>query len=227
MVDVYLIKIPSDEKEKEDFFSDNAHLLPKALVKKLSNTKDTATKYERLYSYTLLRCALKEYGVSDKNLCESLSFNENGKPFLSGFDVGFSLSHTNGLAAVAVIRDGQIGTDVEKINFEKEEKLKKITARFCKDNSFEANSKNFAKKYLVGISRGCIYKTEISSGLPKNENGAFVKWTALESVLKYIGGGFSCINDAGKYLNGIAVESTLISFDGNEYALSVAITNFG
>jgi 4'-phosphopantetheinyl transferase len=59
-----------------------------------------------------LRALLAERtGVSPSSL--TFGYGENGKPFLSGSDLQFSLSHCGDLAAYAFARRRQVGVDIE------------------------------------------------------------------------------------------------------------------
>jgi 4'-phosphopantetheinyl transferase len=59
-----------------------------------------------------LRALLAEKtGMSPSSL--SFGYGENGKPFLSGSDLQFSLSHCGDLAAYAFARRRQVGVDIE------------------------------------------------------------------------------------------------------------------
>ena len=58
----------------------------------------------------LLKYGLQQCGVIDFNIC----YTENGKPYLSGHDLCFSLSHSGEYAA-CVIDDKAVGVDIQKI----------------------------------------------------------------------------------------------------------------
>ena len=98
----------------------------------------------------------KYYGITaDEN---SLSFNENGKPYLVSGELFFNITHTKGLIMIAVSKN-EVGMDAE--NFAE----KKV--------DFEG----IAKKYFSEAEREQI----------KNERHFFTLWTKKESVIKYAG----------------------------------------
>ncbi|KXX72316.1 4'-phosphopantetheinyl transferase superfamily protein [Flammeovirga sp. SJP92] len=79
---------------------------------------------EFLTARTFLKYTLaKELGVEPKQI--SLSYSENGKPFLSKIygEFYFNLSHSNGYIVLA-ISNNEVGVDLEPISALDEEKLK-------------------------------------------------------------------------------------------------------
>lgn len=98
----------------------------------------------------------KYYGITaDEN---SLSFNENGKPYLISGELFFNITHTKGLIMVAVSKR-EVGIDAE--NFAE----KKV--------DFDG----IAKKYFSEAEREQI----------KSERHFFTLWTKKESAIKYAG----------------------------------------
>ena len=220
---VYLINIPAETEEKNFFESLSVDSLPKTVKEKILSTKDPATKYERIYTYVLLRYVLNECGVSDEAFCHSFFFDEKGKPHVgcAGFEI--SVSHTDGVAAVAVCKNGKIGVDVEKITPSKKEKLEKIITRFYKGPYSVVNNAGLAQKYLVDLSEASAKISEIPTQEIEESDMPFIKWTVLEAALKHIGTGFECVKNAEKIIKGLKIESTVISFGTDRYALSVSI----
>lgn len=98
----------------------------------------------------------KYYGITaDEN---SLSLNENGKPYLISGELFFNITHTKGLIMVAVSKR-EVGIDAE--NFAE----KKI--------DFDG----IAKKYFSEAEREQI----------NSERHFFTLWTKKESAIKYAG----------------------------------------
>lgn len=222
MVEVYLIKIPGETENAEAQTPVNVELLPCSVKERILNTKDSGTKNERAYAYTLMRAVLNKRGVSDAELRKSFLFDEKGKPFLKDSDFEISVTHTDGMAAVAVSEGGPVGIDLEKIDFLKRQRLEKIIARFYKESDSVALEKNITKKNLVCLGENRAYVNEIKSEAFTDEDAPFVKWTVLEAALKHVGTGFECVKDAEKIMKELRIEASVISFDGNRYALSVA-----
>jgi hypothetical protein len=220
---VYLINIPAETEEKNFFESLSVDSLPKTVKEKILSTKDPATKYERIYTYVLLRYVLNECGVSDEAFCSSFFFDEKGKPHVGCADFEISVSHTDGVAAVAVCKNGKIGVDVEKITPSKKEKLEKIITRFCKGPYSVVNNVGLAQKYLVDLSEASVKISEIPTQEIAESDMPFIKWTVLESALKHIGTGFECVKNAEKIIKELKIESSVISFGTDRYALSVSI----
>jgi 4'-phosphopantetheinyl transferase len=75
-----------------------------------------------------LRSLLARYvGMTPQEL--SLRYSEYGKPILDGpFDLRFNVSHTDGLALIAIVRAREIGIDVEKIHAAQD--ARKLAERF-------------------------------------------------------------------------------------------------
>ena len=98
----------------------------------------------------------KYYGITAEE--NSLSFNENGKPYLISGELFFNITHTKGLIMAAVSKR-EAGIDAE--NFAE----KKI--------DFDG----IAKKYFSEAEREQI----------KSERHFFTLWTKKESAIKYAG----------------------------------------
>jgi 4'-phosphopantetheinyl transferase len=85
-------------------------------------------------SHCMLRWVLSQY----LNLApEQIEFNINdfGKPRLKlNSDIFFNISHTNGVAVMAVSKIEQLGIDIEKINSEKE--VSKVVSQYFHPEEF-------------------------------------------------------------------------------------------
>ncbi len=105
---------------------------------------------------------LRDFGLSEPSV--SISYKENGKPYLKDYPhIHFNLSHS-GEFAIAVISDQEIGCDIEKVR--------------------EIND---------GVVSKCFTEEEqkyIDTSL--NENEAFTRiWVYKESFLKAVGYGIT------------------------------------
>ena len=116
-------------------------------------------KIEHSAAYSLLQKMLLAHGMTEYEI----SRNENGKPYIGGSDIHFSISHTDGLCAVAV-SDTSIGIDCEKI-----------------DASYENKIDNFSKRYFLTNEQNEIEKSE--NKLTK----FFEIWTRKEAYIKKFG----------------------------------------
>ena len=184
MTQVYLLKIPREKEKTALFHSLNFDTLPCSVRKKILTTGDGKTKIERVYAYGLLVKILGDFGLSAKMLDEKLLFDKKGKPFVEDSRFEFSVSHTDGMVAVALSTDGAVGVDIEKADKDKEEKISKIVNRFCSGiNLTQKIGCLIINAYID--SNGSI----IAADTPKTQifdksNAEFVKWTKLEAALK-------------------------------------------
>ncbi len=110
-------------------------------------------------AYSLLDKMLGARGIIDYEI----SKNENGKPYIDGANIHFSISHTNGLCAVA-ISDTPIGIDCEKI-----------------DPAYLDRVDSFSKRYFTPNEQNEIKESE-------NKLGKFFEiWTRKEAYIKKYG----------------------------------------
>ncbi len=84
---------------------------------------------EHSCAYSLLQKMLSRHGIDDYEI----SRNENGKPYIEGADIHFSISHTDGLCAVA-LSDAPVGIDCEKIDSAYNERLANFSKRYFTPN---------------------------------------------------------------------------------------------
>ena len=113
----------------------------------------------------LLQKGLKDWGICDKEL--TLSYGENGKPFLKDYPaVFFNLSHS-GERVMCAIADCEVGCDVERI----------------RDTDFK-----IAKRFFHEEEYGQILR---QSSVQKKQEMFYRYWTLKESFLKVTGQGMS------------------------------------
>ena len=221
MVDVYVVKIK--ENTGEDTVKNLAEALPCAAKNRILSAKDKKTQTERAYAYSLLRFVLNGCGITDEALAAEFCFDGAGKPFLKDSKIKFSVSHTDGAAAVAVCECGKIGVDIEKIDSEKKEKLEKIIARFCREPFSVKYNGEKCVKYLADLDKKTTDKLETDLEPLTDNDVAFLRWTVLESALKQEGSGFGCVKNAEELMGALDIESSVISIGGKRYAVSVAV----
>ena len=188
-------------------------LLPEEIKKYIDQTKNEKVRVERLSAYTSLLCGLRAFYKVDSF---SLKRTAEGKPYIaidknSGTDIQseenkiyISISHSNGLCAVALSDDGEIGIDVQE---EVASKIaNRLDERFLSDLSYNEDDVSF-KIYRCTVSDNEWQIEE--NGLPikeiqnekngEKDNQIFsIKWVFAESCMKLLGGGFS---DLGKIKN--------------------------
>ena len=220
MTELYLIKIP---EEKTDFFEKHQiNRFPEKVKEKITQTRDKNTRKERVYAYGLLFDVLIRNGISEKTVIENFTFGENGKPKLNQSGVCFSLSHTDGMAVVTVDRDHPVGVDAEKIDISKKEKVPKLLLRFNFDIPDLTVSRDIEIKSFADKNGEIVESDDFKIEETDEENIDFIKWTALESILKCDGGGFTKVKDVSEIAEKIQTESILISLEKNIYAVSVS-----
>ena len=222
MARVYLLKIPREKEKNVLFHEINFDTLPCSVKDKILTTGDVKTKIERLYAYSLLIKKLGDFGLSAQMIDDKLFFDEKGKPFVKDFGLEFSVSHTDGMVAVAVSSDGAIGIDIEKTDKEKKEKISKIINRFCR-GIILAQKIGCLEISAYSDNNGKITETNTPRTLNFDESNAdFVKWTQLEAALKCHGGGFEALCEIKDTFSSYSTESALIAHCGEIYAISVA-----
>ncbi|QFT32228.1 4'-phosphopantetheinyl transferase sfp [Labrenzia sp. THAF82] len=115
-----------------------------------------------IVAHALLHHALGQLGF----MAIKFALSDYGKPFLSGTSIRFSISHTEGLVAVAIAREIEIGVDVE-FSRDLSDRERVAQAVFCQEEIWEMDA----------------------SAEPLER--FFQLWTAKEAVMKATGLGFS------------------------------------
>ena len=141
-----------------------------------------------------LRCILAGYARSEP---DALLFREgpHGKPALAGIaeDIPFNLSHTSGLALVAVAGIGRVGIDAETVRPEIE---------------------------VEDLSRRFFAAAEAAEILPLSPGARlaafFNCWTRKEAFVKALGGGLSVPLDSFQVSVGSYAPARLLWADGGE-----------
>ncbi|MBS7339195.1 MAG: 4'-phosphopantetheinyl transferase family protein [Suilimivivens sp.] len=163
----------------------------------------------------LLQKGLKDWGICDKEL--TLSYGENGKPFLKDYPaVFFNLSHS-GERVMCAIADCEVGCDVERI----------------RDTDFK-----IAKRFFHEEEYGQILR---QSSVQKKQEMFYRYWTLKESFLKVTGQGMKLsldefmidIQDAGIAVKQCVNQGGKFFFreydlqDGYRYACCAEMPDFG
>ena len=143
----------------------------------------------RVVGTLLAEHAIKQ--ISPETVCENWKISAEGKPFIVNCPVQFSISHTNGIVAVAVSPSTPVGLDIEAI-------------RPMRDG--------FAARYFSEREQA-----EIASSSDPDE--ALIRlWTAKEATGKYHGTGLG--NKVAEIDTQNAV-SALFEKNGTRFALSL------
>ena len=134
--------------------------IDKNRLEKIKKSSNILFKKEQLGSSILLNDILENYFFMDTTKVEYI-YNEFGKPYIKDSNLYFSLSHSNGVIALAVSKE-EIGLDIELIKDVKDNLAHKVM------NEAEYN----------------IYK-----GLSKNDKISYFYevWTSKEAYVKKLG----------------------------------------
>ena len=181
--DVYVAELPDGEPVEP--------LFPAARQEEVLACKDERVRRQKYYAWKLLGYALQR---SLGYKIEEMRFRKEKNGKWTTPSCAFSLSHSHGVAAVAV-SDGEVGVDVEKIVPERADFLQKILT--------EQERAAFAAK-----------------GEEDRVQTLFEIWTKKESIFKRAGDGF--FRPQKIALESACVQTEKLSLNGGEYALSVA-----
>jgi 4'-phosphopantetheinyl transferase len=134
--------------------------IDKNRLEKIRKSSNNLLKKEQLGANLLLNDILENYFFMDTTKVEYI-YNEYGKPYIKDSNLYFSLSHSNGVIALAVSKE-EIGIDIELIKDVKDNLALKVM------NEAEYN----------------IYK-----GLSKNDKISYFYevWTSKEAYVKKLG----------------------------------------
>jgi 4'-phosphopantetheinyl transferase len=136
-------------------------------------------RHQFLISHTLLRKALSHY-VDVAPAAWVFAANAHGKPEIAGptgmLPLCFNLSHTRGLAVVAVTLSSEIGVDVENVQ--------------CREVGLE-----LAERYFAADEVACLRRLQGA----ERKSLFFEYWTLKEAYLKARGLGLSLPLDAFAY----------------------------
>ncbi len=143
----------TNELNEEKAYSRTLLSLPDFL-REMIERRGYEYKLSGLSAYGMLVSVLNKKGIYDR-----IRFYENGKPYIEGNPVYFSLSHTRGLAVCAV-SDFPVGIDAEMLRETKMSAMKRFTQA---EQSYIHTSDDMKKAF-------------------------FTVWTGKESAVKVLGG---------------------------------------
>ena len=108
-----------------EWLAEKTKNLPLWRLQKVQALKKQEDKIRSVVAFLLLERALQDLGISP---VPEFAYEEFGKPYLPGYPVHFSLSHTKNAVACAV-SDCPIGVDVQ----EKMKYSSRLSKRICSD----------------------------------------------------------------------------------------------
>jgi phosphopantetheinyl transferase len=161
--------------------------LPDAVQEYIDKTNNESVKAERTLAYSTLILSLEKF-FSIKN--PTIVRNENGKPYIKDNEAFISLSHCDGVAAIALSDEGEIGVDIQSPP--EERKAEHLSKRFLSE-TLVRQDKTKIKYVLLSLIDGEYGFNEISL-TPEMENDFLSKWVYSESVIKAFGRTFSDIS---------------------------------
>jgi 4'-phosphopantetheinyl transferase len=110
-IKVYYTTIESDYSDFDILPYINS--LPNSLHEKILKIKHNNTRYSKLFGLLLLQHGLKIEGNNEQILTK-LEYTIKGKPYISGANKKFNISHSSNLV-VCAFSNSKIGIDIEKI----------------------------------------------------------------------------------------------------------------
>lgn len=169
----------------------------------------------------MLRCLLP---------CAELLHGAAGAPYLSKSTYRVSVSHCDGLVAVALYEGAAVGVDVERI-VSNEARAARMEKRFLGKLPAEPTEKisHFPvyayKKTKENENNSFHFEEIITQTDEKTAKDAWVfRWTQLEAVLKMSGDGFASYAHVGALWEQAALATfSLSDGTGERYAVSLAL----
>ena len=186
---IYLIIADSNNLKGDCHSTWQPHnLLSTDLKEYINKGKNESVKAERTLAYSTLLLSLEKF-FSVKN--PTIIRNENGKPYVKDGSVFISISHCDGVAAVALSDEEEIGVDIQSMP--DEEKAERLSKRFLSETLIRQDKAEI-KYFTLSLIDGEYRFNEISLML-ESENNFLSKWVYSESVIKAFGTSFADISN--------------------------------
>ncbi len=210
------------------------------LCNRLDKTANPMLYRERSSAYILLSHLIsKHMKTTDK--CKVL-FTPEGKPYLEGGGVSFSVSHASGIACVAISSgDFKLGVDIE-FSCEGVRDASAVVRRFMKDAYLDPRplgdyimppedaawdfGPTFSLRQVTPVvsSEGeAMLKLSGIRPISGLSGGALERWTLGEALLKMDGRGFSAVSELDEISSGAHLYSTALCVGENILFLSLAV----
>jgi phosphopantetheinyl transferase len=157
------------------------------ILEYISSAKNQLVKDERVAAYTSLLASLKEFFAIDFPLIT----RENGKkPSITSHKVFFNISHCDGVSVVSLSDTDDMGVDIQTDPDEKTmERLKK---RFISNVRYNPGDIDITFYLLEKSDNELMFSEICGETIPTDFSD---KWSAMESVMKLYGSGFSALPD--------------------------------
>ena len=192
-------------------------LLPVEVKEYIEKTKNAELKAERELAYTTLFASLKKFFDIEKT---NIGRTADGKPYLVGSSIHFNISHSDGVVAVCLSDEGEVGVDIQsEID---PQRAKRLEDRFFAD--LDVKSENLSGEYyLCHIDNGEATFESFCPATTDTENFNS-KWTAAESLMKLYGRGFGDISSLPE-ISKRAKNSVRVVELNEKYYLSISVKN--
>lgn len=192
--------------------------LPEDIKEYINKAKNPCVRAEREAAYTSLLCSLKVFfSVEDPIIVREKS----GRPIITSHDIYFSISHCDGLVAISISNEGEIGLDIQSMIEERKEKA--IEERYLK-GFVPSNKRIDTIFYLCNQKDDFIEFTEIT--LPYQNNLKITdKWVALESILKLSSKGFGNLSNISALSQESTTDIRFFEINKTLYSLANSIKN--
>lgn len=187
---------------------------PEEIREYIDRAKNSLVREERQAAYSTLLYSLRcLYGIENPRIVRE----KDGKPRLISHDILFNISHSDGLVAVSISDECDVGVDLQsEISPEMEERL---SERFL--------SGYYSLPHPLDISY--LYLEEdkfFTLDLPMSDGEKITdKWTSFESVLKLFGQGFAAADNAKNLAQIVKIDTRVIEIDNIRFSLSNSIKN--
>ena len=230
MIKIYLLDFTGEETPKAKLSS-----LPVFLEK----TKNPHLRRERIFSYMLLCRAYRDVysGGAEKNFLESglkeypeipeILRDENGRPYFSGTDIDFNISHDGNMAALVISDEGRVGIDIQcvsqKVSAGLKEKISKLFEdKILSDITLGSDSLS-GKAWLMNYSDDeGIFDIDDTGRFTSDIRDFFSLWTAYEAISKADGRGISLFSEIDFLKEKFLLKRARVTDKlGNIYALCV------
>lgn len=219
--DINEFKSARESAEKRDCHSwQPLTLIPSELRSYIENSGSDEVRIERLAAYSTLFFTLnKLYGEK----CFGIARTPDGKPYLTedgrSSDIRISISHSDGLVAVSISDEYEIGVDIQsEIEPARAQRLEK---RFFSNINIKEDA--FSQELLYLDFSGAsldLKKVEISD----NDLDEFTKkWAFCESNMKCDGRGFGGIEKIAEIQKSTKTQVIKIKENSKCFALSTTI----
>lgn len=184
----------------------------------IDKAKNQSVNEERRAAYTSLLCSLKLFfDIDDARIVR----DDSGKPRLLDDEVYFNISHSDGVTAVTLSDECEVGVDIQcQIEKNREKALEK---RFIGDLKIK-NERLDLKFYLCDENNGYFDFYEVDIDISECDSFSD-KWVVLESLLKLSSGGFGDLHRTKNLAENTLTDIRKIKIDNKYFSLANSIKN--